>query len=73
MQQAPNMGKNAEAPTMARLNTAPKTIVTTLSSGVCNPKDRLPDILIKTRAITKTATVRHAIWSVFKSLPAPNI
>jgi len=46
-------GTNADAPTIARLKIAPSNIEMILSSGLCMPNERLPDIRISKKAIKK--------------------
>ena len=71
--QVATTAKKGDAPTIARLSVAPSVMVIILSKGVRTPKERLPDIRIKMKAIAKTAIPRQPICSVVRFFPSPNI
>jgi hypothetical protein len=66
-------GKNADAPTTARLKIAPSKIAIILSSGVLNPNERLPEMRISAKAIKNTTMPLHDICRQLRSFPSPKI
>src|SRR4030095_12283072 len=68
---AATVAQNGEAPTTARLSTAPRSTVTHASNGICCPKDRRPEARINNSAIKKITKARAAICQISSSEPSP--
>jgi hypothetical protein len=64
--------QKGDAPTTARLSTAPTNTVVHASKGLCCPNERLPEIRTSTSAMTNTTQALAAICQKARSDPSPN-
>lgn len=66
------VGTSGDAPTTARLKTAPRSTVVQASNGPCWPNDRRPDRRIRANVTAKISAPRDPICQEIRSLPSPN-